>query len=75
MIEREIFLAMIDLPDKIARAAYLDQACGPDMALRGRVEALVRSHEAAGSFLSKPASAPLHPDDASTRGFTPTPIR
>jgi hypothetical protein len=37
------------------RAAYLDEACGQDTQLRNRVETLLRSHEAAGSFLGKPA--------------------
>src|SRR4029450_703447 len=33
------------------RAEYLDRACGPDAALRGRVEALLRAHAGAGEFL------------------------
>src|SRR5262249_6425390 len=33
------------------RAAYLDAACGTDAALRTRVEALLRAHEAASGFL------------------------
>ena len=33
------------------RAAYLQQACGADASLRARVEALLHSHQAAGSFL------------------------
>src|SRR6516225_4426746 len=37
------------------RAAYLDEVCGQDVALRNRVETLLRSHQAAGSFLGKPA--------------------
>src|SRR6516162_11251948 len=37
------------------RATYLDEVCGQDMTLRNRVETLLRSHEAAGSFLGKPA--------------------
>jgi WD40 repeat protein len=37
------------------RAAYLDEVCGQDTALRNRVDTLLRSHEAAGSFLGKPA--------------------
>jgi serine/threonine protein kinase len=34
--------------------AYLDEACGGDTALRQRVEALLASHEQAGSFLCLP---------------------
>jgi serine/threonine protein kinase len=37
------------------RAAYLDEVCGQDAALRSRVETLLSSHESAGSFLDKPA--------------------
>jgi len=33
------------------RAAYLDQACGPDAGLRARVEALLKAHGEAGDFL------------------------
>jgi hypothetical protein len=73
MTERAIFLAAIDEPDPAARAAYLDRVCAADPALRGRVEALLGSHEAAGSFLGTPAVAPPDPDGAHTRAFTPTP--
>lgn len=65
MRERDIFLGAIDLPDA-ARAAYLDGACGVDAALRGRVEALLRSHEDAGSFLNFPVTSP-DPGVPSTR--------
>jgi hypothetical protein len=37
------------------RTAYLDEACAHDAMLRQRVETLLRSHEAAGDFLGKPA--------------------
>ena len=36
------------------RAAYLAQACGADEAVRAEVEKLLRSHDAAQSFLEKP---------------------
>lgn len=55
MSERDIFLALLDLPDPTARAQYLDRVCQGDSALRGRIEALLRSHESAGSFLGSPA--------------------
>jgi tetratricopeptide (TPR) repeat protein/tRNA A-37 threonylcarbamoyl transferase component Bud32 len=64
MTERDIFLAVLDLPDQEARAAYLDRVCGTDPALRAKVEALLRSHEAAASFLDQPAVAPAPPADA-----------
>ena len=51
---KEIFLDAAELPDEPARAAYLDRACGGDAGLRERVEALLRSHDPAGSFLGTP---------------------
>ncbi|MBX9627237.1 MAG: protein kinase [Gemmataceae bacterium] len=73
MTERDLFLAAIDLPDPAARARHLRRACGADAALRGRVEALLRSHEQAGDFLAVPAVALPAPDHAATRAFVPTP--
>jgi serine/threonine protein kinase len=67
MTERDIFLALLDLPDPAARAAYLDGACGGDNALRARVEALLQAHDTAGSFLEIPAVAPPDPNVAATR--------
>jgi len=40
------------------RAAYLDQACADDPALRQRVEALLHAQVAAGSFLQAPSADP-----------------
>ncbi|HEX4592364.1 MAG TPA: protein kinase [Gemmataceae bacterium] len=57
MTERDIFLAVLDLPDPVARTAYIQSACGDDAARRARVEALLRAHDAAGSFLAEPAVA------------------
>src|SRR5208283_5865270 len=37
------------------RAAYLDEACAGDAALRQRVEQLLRASEEAGAFLESPA--------------------
>jgi WD40 repeat protein/serine/threonine protein kinase len=57
MNEQAIFLAALDQGDPTQRTAYLDQACGSDAALRQRVEALLRSHQGADSFLAVPALA------------------
>src|SRR5439155_17707963 len=61
-----------------ARAAYLDEACAGDTALRQRVERLLRANEEAGGFLQdaapgaqRPAEALAPPDhfhDAATDG-------
>jgi serine/threonine protein kinase/WD40 repeat protein len=37
------------------RAAFLDEACAGDAALRQRMEMLLRAHDASGSFLERPA--------------------
>src|SRR4051812_42754701 len=68
MTERDVFLGAIDLPEG-ARPAYLDRACGADAGLRTRVEALLRSHEEAGSFLNLPTPAPVARDTPPTRAF------
>ncbi|HVK08918.1 MAG TPA: protein kinase [Gemmataceae bacterium] len=49
-----VFTAAIELP-AADRAAYIARACGPDSALRERVERLVAAHFRAGSFLDAPA--------------------
>jgi len=67
MTEREIFLAVLDLPDPAARAQYLEAACGGDPARRARVEALLLSHDTAGSFLGSPAVDPAGPDVSATQ--------
>ena len=52
--EEGIFDAVLALPSE-QRPAYLDQACGQDTQLRGRIEILLRSNDNAGEFL-EPAS-------------------
>src|ERR1051326_4817434 len=49
--------------DEPERAAYLEQACGGDLELQARVEALLSSDERAGQFLISPAI----PSDTSRR--------
>ena len=61
MTERDIFLALLDLPDPADRTDYLDEVCGGNSVLRARVESLLRLHETAGSFLDVPAVAPVAP--------------
>jgi eukaryotic-like serine/threonine-protein kinase len=39
------------------RPAYLDRACGKNLALRDEVESLLRAHDPEGSFLKAPAPA------------------
>jgi len=54
MSERDMFEAALELPPE-DRAAYLDGVCGSDAALRERLQALLRRHDQAGSFLEQPA--------------------
>ena len=54
MNERSIFMAALEQESLPERSAYVDEACGGDAALRQRVEALLASHEQAGSFLRMP---------------------
>jgi serine/threonine protein kinase len=52
MTEDSIFAAALKKPPA-ERAAYLDEACDGDPALRAEVEALLRAHYEAGSFLQQ----------------------
>jgi serine/threonine protein kinase/regulation of enolase protein 1 (concanavalin A-like superfamily) len=65
MTDREIFLAILDLPDAAARIEYLDSVCSDDPAQRSRIESLLLSHDTADSFLDHPAvaRADRHEDD------------
>jgi len=47
--EKSIFLLAAGLDSPAARAAYLNEACGPDWAVRGRIEALLAAHDRLGA--------------------------
>ena len=49
-----IFDSAVELPQE-QRAAFLDQACAGDEVLRQRVEALLRAHDLAGTFMDSAA--------------------
>jgi serine/threonine protein kinase len=53
MTVEDIFLVAVEKPPR-ERTAYVDAACAGNPELRAQVEALVRSHERAGSLLEKP---------------------
>jgi eukaryotic-like serine/threonine-protein kinase len=63
MTERTIFLAVLDIGDPAARAAYLDAACAGDPALRGQVEQLLKAHQEPGPFMARPAAALVAADE------------
>ncbi|MHC4559895.1 MAG: protein kinase domain-containing protein, partial [Planctomycetota bacterium] len=50
----EIFQNAIEIEDPAKREDYLENACKNDRRLRAEVEALLRAHEKAGSFLEVP---------------------
>src|SRR5262249_34832461 len=49
---KELFLAVLDMAPA-ERAAYLDQACGGEAALRGRIEGMLESHAQSGGLLTR----------------------
>jgi len=53
----EIFNGALEITDPKQRTAYLDEACQADQELRARIEALLKAHEKAGSFLRMPGAA------------------
>ena len=61
MTERAIFEAAVEIRDLAKRAAFLDEACGGDVALRQRIKSLVSSHENASQFLNVPVVEQLQP--------------
>jgi serine/threonine protein kinase len=68
--EVALFSAALELPAG-QRTAYLDEACADDPVLRQRIEALLRVHEEAISFLENPApGAQQSPSAAKAPGGT-----
>ena len=58
MSERDIFIGAVQRDGPAERGAYLEDACGADVALRRRVEGLLEVYDRAGSFLEEPAAPP-----------------
>jgi serine/threonine protein kinase len=63
MNECELFMAALGIEGAAERAAYLDQACAGEAALRQRVEVLLAALAQAGSFLQQPAADPRATSD------------
>jgi WD40 repeat protein len=55
--EADIFNAARHIQDPEARRRYVGEACSEDLALAGRVEALLRAHDENPTFLASPAKA------------------
>ncbi|MCE9567292.1 MAG: protein kinase [Planctomycetes bacterium] len=66
-----VFLAVAEVTDPAARALFLAEACGRDLELKARVEALLRAHDQADSLLDAPLVVPRDPYNAATRDFSP----
>jgi serine/threonine protein kinase len=59
MQEQSIFIEALEKEDPAERAAFLDQVCAADSALRRRIEKLLQRHEQAGNFLEPAAPSPV----------------
>jgi serine/threonine protein kinase len=57
MQEQSLFIEALERDDPAERAAFLDQACAGDPALRQRIERLLKRHEQGQSSLEAPALA------------------
>jgi len=56
MSELSVFHGALEITDPQARAAFLDQACAGDTALRRRIEDLLQAHVLTAPFMSRPAA-------------------
>ena len=54
MTEQEIYIEAMNRQDAAERRRFLDEACGGDSVLRGRLEKLIRHSDHVGSFLLYP---------------------
>jgi hypothetical protein len=71
MTPEEILVAAIERPTAAAREAFLNEACGDDVALRSRIDGLVKVHLDAGSFLERPALETRPPAGATMSSLRP----
>ena len=55
MTDETLFAAALEKQSPAERAAFLDEACADDPAMRRRVEALLHANEKAGRYLERPA--------------------
>jgi serine/threonine protein kinase/tetratricopeptide (TPR) repeat protein len=63
--EESIFGRALEFESAKERAAYLDRTCGPDIALRCEVEALLRASQRSGDLLDLPERCAAETDETS----------
>jgi hypothetical protein len=68
MTEETLFAAVLERPPT-ERPRFLEEACGADAALLGRLQILLAAHERAVGILERPAPTPGPVDE--TAGFAP----
>jgi serine/threonine protein kinase/tetratricopeptide (TPR) repeat protein len=71
---KDIFLAALERENALDREAFLSHACADEPALRAQVNALLRRHEQAGSFLQFPSAAADPPTDQEGEESGPRPL-
>ena len=54
---KELFAAVLELPDALARQAFLDRECAADAELRQRLDVLLAAHDAPHPALNQPLVA------------------
>ncbi|WP_020468670.1 bifunctional serine/threonine-protein kinase/formylglycine-generating enzyme family protein [Zavarzinella formosa] len=59
MTEEQVFLAALDLDNPDDRTAFLEKACGGDVAFRRQVDELLAAHFKPGEFLNEPLGRQL----------------
>ena len=59
MLEQSIFIEALEKENPAAQAAFLDQACAGDSALRQRIARLLERHRQGSDFLESPAAGEL----------------
>ena len=75
MSQRDLFIAALQRTDPVEQAAFLDQACAGDAALRQRIEELLRAHTQASEVLRASPPADAQTDGSSHRRQRPTAVR
>ncbi len=66
-----VFVAAAEITDPVARVLFVAESCDGDLALKARVEALLRAHDQTDTLLDAPLVASPDSDHAGTVAFTP----